>query len=393
VTTPHNIAIIPVAATPRALRRFVLFQWRIFRGDRLWVPPLVASQVARLDPSRGKWFEQGLAAYYAAYRDGHMVGTICCAVDHTLNQATGAKNAVFGYNHYLPDNAVAAALWDHAAAWARRRGLERLMGPFDLDYEDAYGVLIEGYDRQPALLCGHSPPYYREFVERYGFEPAREQNVALEIPVPDDPSEVDSFARLEALAQRVRARGRIRVRPANPTDWDGEIDRILALLNRSLAVLPDFMPWTRPRLESLVEEMEPWIDPELALFAEIEGQPVGLALALPNLNEILARLNGLRHPWDQLRAPLVARRRPTSFCLKSLVVDPAHWASGVDALLFHAMYQRARQRGYRWADLSITGAENPMTVRLATRMGARIYKRWQVYALPLVEGVLARYGA
>ncbi|MGC9360286.1 MAG: hypothetical protein ACP5G7_07930 [Anaerolineae bacterium] len=90
------------------------------------------------------------------------------------------------------------------------------------------------------------------------------------------------------------------------------------------------------------------------------------------------------------RLSQAARRRPESLCAKSLVVDPAHWGSGVDALLYYTLYQAARKRGYRWADLSITGAENPMTVRLATRLGARIYKRWQVYALPLIEGVPAR---
>lgn len=392
MTAPNDIAIVPVT-TPRALRRFVLFQWRVFRGDRLWVPPLVASQCARLDPAQGKWFQHGTASCYAAYRKGRMVGTICCAVDHTRNEATGLRDAVFGFNHYLPDYTLASALWDHAAAWARERGLVRLIGPFDLDYEDGYGVLLEGYDRPPALLCGHSPPYYREFVVRYGFQPAREQNVALEINLPANASDAPAFQRLADIAHRVRERGRIRVRSASITDWDGEIDRILDLLNRSLAVLPDFTPWTRPRLESLMDEVAPWIDPDLALFAEINGHAVGLLLGLPNLNEILHRLNGLRYLWDKLRALQLAHRRPESLCVKSLVVDPAHWGSGVDALLYHTMYQRAQERGYRWADLSITGAENPMTVRLGTRMGARIYKRWQIYALPLAEGVPARYAA
>jgi GNAT superfamily N-acetyltransferase len=385
-----GLTIVAVAATRRALRRFVLFQWRVFRGEGFWVPPLIGSQVDRLDPARGKWFRHGHAACYAAYRGRRIVGTICCAVDHARNDTSTVQDAFFGFNHYLPDYAVATALWDHAAAWARQRGLERLVGPFDLDYEDGYGILQEGYDRPPALLCGHTPPYYRGFVERYGFRPAREQNVALDISLDSDGPNATHFQRLDEIARRVRARGRVQVRPANLDDWDRELDRIVGLLNRSLSVLPDFAPWTRPRVESLIDEVTLWIDPELALFAEMDGQPIGLLLALPNLNEVLARLNGLRYPWDKLRALWAARRQPESVCVKSLVVDPPHWGSGVDALLYHALLHAAKERGYRWADLSITGAENPMTVRLATRMGARIYKRWQVYALPLVEGVPAR---
>jgi len=47
--------------------------------------------------------------------------------------------------------------------------------------------------------------------------------------------------------------------------------------------------------------------------------------------------------------------------------------------MLYEMGRRAVAKGYTWGDLSITGAENPMTVRMASRLGARIYKRWQVY--------------
>ena len=40
-------------------------------------------------------------------------------------------------------------------------------------------------------------------------------------------------------------------------------------------------------------------------------------------------------------------------------------------------------KGYRWADLSLTSADNPYTPGLAERLGARIYKRYRVYRLEL----------
>ena len=100
-----------------------------------------------------------------------VVGTICCAEDERRNAHLQHQDAIFGFNHYVPDYRIAAALWDHAADWARAHNLTSLFGPLNLDYEDGYGILIEGYDRPPTLLCGHTPPYYREFIERYGFVP------------------------------------------------------------------------------------------------------------------------------------------------------------------------------------------------------------------------------
>ena len=48
-------------------------------------------------------------------------------------------------------------------------------------------------------------------------------------------------------------------------------------------------------------------------------------------------------------------------------------------LLFAEMAKRAIAKGYKWADLSLTGDENPDTWPLAHHMGAKIYKRYRFY--------------
>ena len=89
------------------------------------------------------------------------------------------------------------------------------------------------------------PPYYREFVERYGFLPARGQNIAYEMLVDDFRDPAGPMAKLHRAAQIVQKRGRVTVRAGNMHDWDNEIDRLLLLLNAALAVLDDFLPWDR----------------------------------------------------------------------------------------------------------------------------------------------------
>ena len=88
---------------------------------------------------------------------------------------------------------------------------------------------------------------------------------------------------------------------------------------------------------------------------------------------------GLRYPWDALRAWWALRKRPQCPCLKSIAVLPDYWSRGVDALMLCEMGVRAVAKGYTRGDLSITGADNPMTVRMGSRLGARIYKPWQAY--------------
>ena len=49
------------------------------------------------------------------------------------------------------------------------------------------------------------------------------------------------------------------------------IDRILELQNRGLAHMPDFSPYTRASIEAMILPALEIIDPELVLFAEVDG--------------------------------------------------------------------------------------------------------------------------
>ncbi len=370
------IEIRPVSGW-RQRRLFLTFPWRIYRGDPLWVPPLLPDRAKAIDPRRGAFFQRGDAEFFIAWRGREPVGTLCCAEDRVAHAAHPWKDAVIGFFECIDDDAVAQAMFDHAAAWARGRGLDTLYGPYNLDYEDGYGVLIDGRDRPPAILCGHTPPYYRRFFEGYGFVPARGENLAFYFDL--DPA-APALQRLARLAERVRSRGHFTVRGADLTQWDAEIDRVHGLLNRCLAHLPDFMPWQREAVEALFEPFRAIADPELVLFAETTGgETVGFFPAVPNMNELLIRVNGLRYPWNYGQLLLGMRRPVQSASIKSVLVPPQYWDTGVAVLLFDELARRAIAKGYRWADLSLTSDDNPRTPILAEHMGARVYKRYQVY--------------
>ena len=168
-----EIQIQPVR-TRRDQRTFLTFPWRIYQDDPLWVPPLLprdeetnGPRPRRVPPARRK--------RRSSSRGGEQSrsGTVCAAVDHKANETRDRKECVFGFFEYIEDYAVFEALLEQVSAWAKARGLTALRGPFNLDYEDGYGVLIEGRDRPPVLLCGHTAPYYEGFMVPRGFQPAR----------------------------------------------------------------------------------------------------------------------------------------------------------------------------------------------------------------------------
>jgi len=370
-----NIQVLPIR-TARERRYFLTFPWRIYKGDPLWVPPLLSERAKTIDPQRGLFFKDGYAELFVAWQNGKPAGTIACAEDKNNTRTRGFGECMVGFFECVDDYAVAEALFDRATVWAGEHGLVSLYGTYNLDREESRGILVEGRDRSPASYCGHNPPYYQAFFEQYGFQKSGDDGLAYAIDVNLNTPEIQHMLK---LAEKIRQRKNITVRGGNLKDLDGEIDRILELQNRGLAHMPDFTPYTRTSIEAMILPALDIIDPDLVLFAEVDGKAIGWFPGIPNMNEVLIHLNGLRHPWDYLRLAKYARLKPKCLALKSIAVVPEHWDTGAGVLLFAEMARRAAAKGYQWADLSLTGEDNPDTFPLAHRMGAKIYKRYRFY--------------
>lgn len=365
------IEIRPVQ-TRREKHVFLTFPWQIYRNDPLWVPPLLPERKKITDPARGLYFKDGYADFFAAFKDGRMAGTICCSHEH----GGDAGECSLGFFECIDNYAVAEALFRHAECWAHAHGLTMLCGTYNLDREDGRGILIEGRNRPPALLCGHNPSYYGKFFDEYGFRKRHDDGLAYAIDLNPNDARIH---RIIQLAERVRRRKNFRVRHANLNDLDAEIDRITLLQNRALEHLPGFVPYTRESIAAMLLPLVDMADLELVLFAEADGKTVGWFPAIPNFNEILIHLNGLRYPWDYLRALRYRNYKPQSLSIKSAAVLPEYWDTGAAVLLFAEMARRAIQKGYHWADISLTGEDNPDTWDIAHHTGAQIYKRYRFY--------------
>ncbi len=360
------------AATKREKEIFLTFPWKIYRGDSLWVPPILPERRKEAHPSSGLFFKNGVADFFVAFQNGNPVGTICCSHEN----GGDPNECSIGLFECVNDYNVAEAMFRRAEVWAREHGLTMLCGTYNLDRENGRGILIDGWERPAAFLCGHNPPYYGNFFERYGFVKRHDDGLAYAFDIhPDDPK----LQRLFKLADGVQKRKRFAIRTVNMDDADNEIDRVLVLQNRALEHLPGFVPYSRESIEAMLLPLKDMADPDLVLFAEDDGKAVGWFPAIPNFNEILIHLNGLRHPWDTLRALRYKNLKPKCLSVKSVAVLPEYWDTGVAILLFAEMGKRAIAKGYQWADLSLTGEDNPDTWNLAHHIGAKIYKRYRFY--------------
>lgn len=357
----------------REKKAFLSFPYQLYKHDPLWVPPIYTERERNTDPARGKFFTYGEADFFLAYRYGKLAGTICPHFEHT----GGKDEALIGFFECVEDREVAFALFDAARDWARERGLTKMIGTYNMDREDSRGVLIEGRDRPPVVLCGHNPPYYQLFFEEYGFIKHGMDGLAYARDLEDSSSEM---RRLYRLAEKVAHRKNFSIRHADLSDIEREVDVILELQNRALQHLGGH-PYSRETIEAMVLPFVQIADPDLVIFVEHEGKTIGWFPGVPNINELLIHLNGLRSPLDYLKAWYYQRRQPTCVAVKSVALLPEYWDTGAAILMFAEMARQAIAKGYKWVDLSVTGEDNPDTWDLAHNMAAKIYKRYRFYEI------------
>lgn len=375
-----NVKVIPIVEE-RDRREMVLFPWTVYRGDKNWVPPIRKDRDKMLDPRRNGFFQRSDVALFLARRGEQVLGTIAAFVDRRFNETLKVKVGFFGFFEVLNDYEAAEALLGTAKEWLHARGMTEFRGPINFHRDRERGILVEGADCPPPMLCAHSPPYYHEFVTRFGMMKQSDdfcRRLLISDLVGPNGELPARLARLEKVAQR---RTNFTIRQARMQDWDAEVQKVRELYDATIGQLPDHVPWTDEELTAFAEELRPMVDPSFALFGEVEGKTVGCVLAFPDMNQVLIHLDGrLDLPHKLLAWWYMKRINVLSFKVGG-VID-AYQGRGIEALLLLALAKAAVPRGYRWVDMSLQAEDNDKLTTLVTHFNAETYKRYRIYTMP-----------
>jgi GNAT superfamily N-acetyltransferase len=357
---------------------FIRMAYDVYRGDPRWVPPLERERRAFLDRRANPFFEFGEVELFLARRDGRVVGRVAAVHDPRHNEFHGRRDGFFGLFECADDLGVAEALLDAAAAWLRGRGLDTLMGPVSFSTNNECGLLVEGFDSAPAVLMPYNPPYYPGLLESCGLVKAKDL-WAWEAPA--QPPE-----RVERVAAWVRGREEITVRPADLANPDAELALLKDFYTAIWAPNWGFVPMTDRELRHMYDTLRRVVKPEGMLFCEVRGEPVGVAVGLPDFNQALraagGRLATLGVPLGLIRLSREARRI-RRWRLAILGVRAGCRGLGLETLLVSELCRAARRYGCEGWEGSWTLEDNDAVNRMCAAMGAERSKTYRIYRRPL----------
>jgi hypothetical protein len=366
---------VEVARSRARIRRFVEFPYRLYRDDPDFVPPLRPDCRRLLSRRRNPFFEYGEAELFLARRDGRVAGRIAAVHNPRHNALYGVRDGFFGQFECVDDPAVAVALFRAAERWLRERGLTSIAGPVNFTTSDECGLLVDGFDAPPRVLMPYNPPYYPALLEHCGLRKAKDL-WSWECGVEVDP-------RVLRIAGRAGERYGITMRSLDLRRFDADLARIRYVCDASMGNNWGYVPITDAELAAQGRALRKIVDPALVQFAEIGGEPVGLGLALPDLNQALpaarGRLTRFGLPVGLVRLALAARRvdRVRGVLLGVL---PEYQGRGIEALIYARGLTAMRTRGYRGpVELGWTLEDNDPVNRAHAAIGARRTKTYRIY--------------
>ena len=354
------------------LSRFIRVPAQLYAADPHFVPPLELERRDALTPGKNPYFEHAEAQFFIAVRAGRDVGRISAQVDRLVKEPDIGH---FGLIAAVDDAEVFAALFAAAESWLRAKGKTRVRGPFNLSINEETGLLIDGFDAPPMIFMSHDPRYAAARIEERGYAKAKDVIAYLYDLIQDLP------AAARKLIDRQKARG-MTVRHLDKKRYDAEFDTVLEIFNDAWSENWGFVPFTQAEFKHLAKGLKPLLDPSLAAIVEVDGEPIGFGIMLPNLNELIRDFKGRLLPFNWLKLLLRMKRCTTSRV--PLMGVKRSYAGGlagglVPFLIIDSMRTGAKRRGFRQVELSWILEDNKPMRRIIEALGSIPYKTYRVY--------------
>ena len=370
-----NVKITEVSGK-RAMDTFIRIPWEIYKNDPNWVPPLIFERKEAFSP-KNPFFEHTQWQTWIAWQDGKPVGRISAQIDQLHQKQHENKTGFFGLIEAIDSLEVFKALLDAAENWLRDRGMQEVLGPFNLGINQELGILIEGFDSPPYVMTPHSLPYYGEAIEQCGYQQAQDL-VAYELN-----SGTLTLPRvMQALLNR--SADRVNVRPLQRKQKMAELDVMRSIFNDAWENNWNFVPFTHEEFAAVGKELLMLLPDDFIQIAELDGEAAAFVVLIPNINEAIADLDGRLLPFGW--AKLIWRLKvkfPTSARVALMGVRQKYQNTRFGPALAYTVVKNvtdaAVARGLKNVEMSWVLDNNHATRNIIESIGGEVSKRYRMY--------------
>lgn len=357
----------------KGLKRFIHFNYRLYKGNPYAVPELYFDLERTLNPKKNAAFEFCQVIYFIAVKDGKDVGRIAGIVNEHANQRWNEKTVRFGWIDFVEDIEVAQALLKAVEDWGREKGMDKIEGPLGFADFDREGMLTEGFDQQSTIATPYNPPFYPRYMEQLGYQVGNKW-IEMRLTVPDQlPASYDKIANF------VMDRYNLRFVEFNNKkelvrDWG---HKIFEVFNRAYVDVYGYYSLSEKQIEQYIKQYMGLVDKRMiSLIVNEKNELVGAGIAMPSLSDACQKANGRLFPfgwWHLLKALYLKHSKV--FDLLLLGVVPEYQNMGVNAMLLASVGKNIQQMGFKFGETNLEMETNSQVIAMWKAVDRKIHKR------------------
>ncbi len=364
--------------SPADSQLFLDLPTRIYANNPYWVSPLQSDVAKQFAPSN-PFFQYGKLQQFLAFahntKKPQAVGRIVAAVNQRLIDKEAEKIGLFGFFECIDDFATAQALLDAASGWLREQGMTKVRGPIDLSTHNNCLFSVDNFDSPPLIMMPYNPPYYPEFMEKDGWDKAKDAyayNFALDKPLPTE------FEK----AHRIAYKSGVNFRPLRTKGEGFEQDArsIYQLFTRAFSSNWSSTPRSEEEFLEEAKSLQTLVDPDVFPIAEYNGEMVGFFMGLPDYNIPLKHVKGQLN-WLGIIKFLWHRRQIDRGRVIAICALPEYRRKMVPLALIYLGMQGGIKKGkpYQQAELGYVWEDNFPSRKLIEAAGGKIDKTYRIY--------------
>jgi hypothetical protein len=314
-------------------KQFVNLQFKIYKENPYWVPPIKSDEIKSLEPENNPAFRFCKAKFWLAFQDKQCVGRIGAIINEKHNEKVGASIGRISRIEFIDQEEVSDSLFKTAEQWLKSQGMKEVQGPLGFTNLDTQGLLIEGFDHLQSVASVYHLPYYKDHFERLGYEKEidwLEFRLTME-GVPEKAAK---------LADLIRQRYNLKtISFTKSKDLITNGPRIFKLLNSAFEELFSVTAFDDTMIEYYSKKYFKIINPNYVKLIETkDGELVGFIICVPSLSKAMQKANGNLFPFGFIPV-MKALKHPEEMDIFLTAVDPKMQGTGVPALLINEIHQ------------------------------------------------------
>jgi GNAT superfamily N-acetyltransferase len=323
---------IRTVTTKSDLKKFILFPYKLYKNDPVWIPPLRVELFGQFDPKRNPTLDHLEYELFLLVDNHEVIGRIAAFIDRLALETWNEPVGLFGYYESPDDKQASEMLMECAATWLKNKGMTFMRGPWSFVSQE-WGLVVEGFVPSPVIMAPYNPPYYEKHMVSFDLHKIKDllvyyMSVKEGYSIPD---------RIMTLTDDVVQRYKIHVRNVDMKHYDMDVQKVIDLSNKSLINNWGYTSVTKAEAEAVARDLKPILQTKGVIFAEdADNKPVGFAIALPDVNCLLKGLHGRLFPLGWLKL-LLGLPKLRSYRLFALGVIPEYHGKGIDSLLYRAL--------------------------------------------------------